>query len=161
MTFNSDIIKCNMAQDWHKNVPLILIYPDVNMRSAFHKIQALALTNGISGLQIQWSDSGKYTKGTKCTRGKSKHDHAWMHMLLIAVCANAHRNTHMYSTHTHTHTFTKRGKATPTTLSDDSYQGLPCIYPSIQHTPSFFQTVSPLSPLYLSLFLFLPSFYQD
>lgn len=94
-------IKYNIAQKWHKNVPIILIYPDVNMRSAFHKIQALALTNGISRRQNHWSDSEKYTKGTKCTRGKSKHYHAWMHLLLIAVCAKAHRNTHMYSTHTH------------------------------------------------------------
>lgn len=75
MTFNSDSIKCKMAQSWHKNVPIILIYPDVNMRSAFHKIRALALTNGVSRVQNQWSDSGKYTKGTKCARGKSKHNH--------------------------------------------------------------------------------------
>lgn len=34
------------------HLPVILIQPDVKIRSAIHKIQALVLTNGISRLHI-------------------------------------------------------------------------------------------------------------
>lgn len=62
-------------------------------------------------------------------------------MLLIAVCAAAPQE--------HTHTFTKRGKTTPPTSSNDSYNSLFCIYSSHHHDLSLFLIVSPLLFLYV------------
>lgn len=96
-TFHSDSIKCNMAQNWHTNLPIILIYPDVNMRSAFHKSQDLALTNAISRLQNQWSVSGKYTKATKCTRGKANmitHECTCYLLQYVPMPTETHTDTH-------------------------------------------------------------------
>lgn len=74
----------------------------------------------------------------------------------LLQCVPMRTETHALTPHTHTHSFTTKGKTTPTTLSDDSYEGLPRIYSSIHHTLSL-QNCSPLLPLCVPLTLSLPA----
>lgn len=127
ITFNSDNIKCNTTPNWHKNLPIILIYRDVNNRSAFHETHALAVTNGISRLQKSVKWFREIHKGTKRTQGKSKHDHTWMHMLVLCQCPQKHTHTHVSSRHTHTPSLRRvRQHRQPCPMTHTKA----CVYPS-------------------------------
>lgn len=98
-SFKWQLILTALSATWHRPGTEICAKHRSILRSAFHEIQAFVLTNGTSRLQNQWGASGKYSKGTQ---GKSKHDHARVHMLLIAVWS-PQKHTHALHTQTHLH----------------------------------------------------------